>query len=101
MIIPAVSTAFEVLVQAFHYRHFVAHFVAQFVAQSVWKSKCRGIIRDKYVMISAAYLVCDARKWCPHTDLNRGPPDYKTEYSINTVSYQGVEIRQNLLKSVL
>ena len=63
MIIPAVSTAFEVLIQAFHYRHFVA----QFVAQSVWKSKCRGIIRDKYIMISAAYLVCEARKWCPHT----------------------------------
>ena len=78
MIIPAVSTAFEVLVQAFHYRHVVAHFVAQFVAQSVWKSKCHGIIRGKYVMISAAYLVCDARKWCPHTDSNRGPPDNKS-----------------------
>lgn len=63
MIIPAVSTAFEALVQAFHYRHVVAHFVAQ----SVWKSKCRGTRRDNYVMISATYIDCDARKWCPHT----------------------------------
>jgi len=38
------------------------------VAQSVWKSKCRGIMRDKYVMISVAYLVYEVRKWCPHTD---------------------------------
>jgi len=63
MIIPAVAAAFKVLVQAFHYRHDVA----QFVAQSVWKSKCRGIIRDKYVIISVANLVCEAGKWCPHT----------------------------------
>ena len=35
MIIPAIPTAFEILVEPFHYRHVVAQFVAQFVAQSV------------------------------------------------------------------
>ena len=28
-------------------------------------------------MISTTYPVCEAGKWCPHTDSNRGPPDYK------------------------
>jgi len=77
VITPASLTAFEVLVKPFHDGHVVVHFVARFVAQYREKSEVAGVIRVKIVVISIAYPDREPEKWCPHTDSNRGPPDYK------------------------
>jgi len=49
-------------------------------------------------MISTTYPVCEAGKWCPHTDSNRGPPDYKTDIRTNTLVYASVPSALKFLK---
>ena len=48
-------------------------------------------------MISTTYPVRDVGKWCPHTDSNRGPPDYKRPQGRNNTVHSRTYFELNSL----